>query len=245
MSIQQQYEYARRGTDDTVVVEGVHAFKHAARFGAHFVDAITDDKAAVVELMQCIATEKDVEAVEQYVREVDGALFRTCTTPAVRTGLVALAHKPSCVVQDVRDDSPIIFVEDARDINNVGAVVRVAAAWGAAAVACAGTTSPWHVAAIRAGAGLQWAIPIFHVATIDDIAQHRTIYACDADGIPMSDGELQKNSVLVFGTERNGISATLKKRADRIVAIPMQPGVSSMNLATSVAALLYGAVQRG
>ncbi len=237
------YEKARKGTDAYVAVEGVHAFKHAARFGARFVDAVTDDKTAAVALMRRIATDADAAHVEHHAREVDARLFRTYATPAVRTGLVALAHKPPYTVRGLRDDRPIIFVEDARDISNVGAVVRVAAAWGAAAVACAGTTSPWHVAAIRAGAGLQWAVPIVHVASLDAIARARTIYACDDDGVSMSDVTLAHNSVLVFGTERDGISATLKERADAIIAIPMQPGVSSMNLATSVAAMLYGGMR--
>ena len=45
--------------------------------------------------------------------------------------------------------------------------------------------------------------------------------------------------MLVFGTERAGLSDAMKARADRVVALPMREGVSSLNLATSVAAVLY------
>jgi TrmH family RNA methyltransferase len=45
--------------------------------------------------------------------------------------------------------------------------------------------------------------------------------------------------VYVFGSERDGISAELKKSATKIVRLPMQDGVSSLNLATSVSATLY------
>jgi RNA methyltransferase, TrmH family len=45
--------------------------------------------------------------------------------------------------------------------------------------------------------------------------------------------------VLVFGSERAGISEALSRRADLRLAIPMQPGVSSLNLATAVAVMLY------
>jgi TrmH family RNA methyltransferase len=44
--------------------------------------------------------------------------------------------------------------------------------------------------------------------------------------------------VLAFGTERHGLSSELRARCDRIVALPMRAGVSSMNLATSVSATL-------
>ena len=45
--------------------------------------------------------------------------------------------------------------------------------------------------------------------------------------------------MLAFGTERHGLSAELLERADARLGIPMCPGVSSLNLATSVAALLF------
>jgi RNA methyltransferase, TrmH family len=35
------------------------------------------------------------------------------------------------------------------------------------------------------------------------------------------------------------VSASLRDRADSVVALPMRPGVSSLNLATAAAAVLY------
>jgi TrmH family RNA methyltransferase len=46
-------------------------------------------------------------------------------------------------------------------------------------------------------------------------------------------------AVLAFGAERDGLSDELLARAQRRVALPMSPGVSSLNLATAVAATLY------
>ena len=51
-------------------------------------------------------------------------------------------------------------------------------------------------------------------------------------------------AVLAFGTERDGLSAEVLSRADARVALPMAPGVSSLNLATAVAAVLFGAARR-
>ncbi len=49
----------------------------------------------------------------------------------------------------------------------------------------------------------------------------------------------RRGRVLAFGTERGGLSPALLARADRRVRIPMRPGVSSLNLATAVAVVLY------
>jgi TrmH family RNA methyltransferase len=45
--------------------------------------------------------------------------------------------------------------------------------------------------------------------------------------------------VLVVGSERGGVGHELRARADHVLALPMRPGVSSLNLATAVAAALY------
>jgi TrmH family RNA methyltransferase len=56
----------------------------------------------------------------------------------------------------------------------------------------------------------------------------------DLRGVRVPDG-----AVLAFGSERHGLSAAVRDRAERLVAIPMRERVSSYNLATSVAVALY------
>jgi TrmH family RNA methyltransferase len=45
--------------------------------------------------------------------------------------------------------------------------------------------------------------------------------------------------VLAFGSERRGLSDELLATADVRASLPMRDGVSSLNLATAVAAALY------
>ncbi len=233
------YQRSKKGTEDTVVVEGIHAFKHAVRFGAEFVDVVTNDKNFVIDLMSKIATDADVENVKKYVVEIDQKLFDEITTDSLRTGITALVKKP--IEKKINDEKGIIvFLENPRDIDNVGAVIRVVAGAGASAVCVSGEVNPWHLYAIRAGAGLQFALDVKHIGSIDEISNGRKIYALDACGKNMKKIKIEKNAILVFGTERGGISEKLKKQADKIISIPMQTGVSSLNLATSVSAVLYG-----
>ncbi len=233
------YQRSKKGTEDIVVVEGIHAFKHAARFGAEFTDVVTNDKNFVIDLMGKIATDVDVENVKKYVVEIDQKLFDEITTDSLRTGITALARKPVEEKIDYKSGI-VVFLEKPRDIDNVGAVMRVAAGAGASAVCVSGEVNPWHLHAIRAGAGLQFALTVLQVKTIDEVSENKKIYSCDADGINMKEIEIEKKAILVFGTERDGISEKLKKQSDKIISIPMQSGVSSLNLATSVSAVLYG-----
>jgi TrmH family RNA methyltransferase len=130
----------------------------------------------------------------------------------------------------------VVLLEDPRHLGNVGAVVRVAAAAGAAGVLTTGTRDPWDPAALRGSAGLHYALP---VGRVDGPPADRPLAAFDPEGEPLA--ALPAGAVLAFGTERHGLSAALRARADVRVAIPMRAGVSSLNLATAVAVALYAA----
>ena len=59
------------------------------------------------------------------------------------------------------------------------------------------------------------------------------------DGDVLAPGGIPDDAILAFGSERRGLTADLLAQADARIAIPMEPGVSSLNLATSVAIMLY------
>jgi TrmH family RNA methyltransferase len=101
-----------------------------------------------------------------------------------------------------------------------------------------GRHDPWHPDALRGSAGLHFALPVHHIHTVR--TQRRDLVAFDPAGTPLRPTEFPAAAVLAFGSERDGLSDELLARAQRRVALPMSPGVSSLNLATAVAATLYG-----
>jgi len=118
--------------------------------------------------------------------------------------------------------------------------VRVAAAADIAGVLATGTHDPWHPDALRGAAGLHFAVPVARLQGLAQLGEiGRPLLAIDPDGEPLEPRELPARAVLAFGTERYGLSGALAARADARISIPMRPGVSSLNLATSVAAVLF------
>jgi TrmH family RNA methyltransferase len=67
----------------------------------------------------------------------------------------------------------------------------------------------------------------------------RPLLALDPDGEELRPEAIPPRALLAFGTERDGLSDDLLARADARLRLPMRAGVSSLNLATSVAAVLY------
>ena len=114
----------------------------------------------------------------------------------------------------------------------VGGALVTLGAVGRQDFAAAG--SQW---AVRGAAGLHYALPVARTETVP--SGDRPLVAVDPGGDPLRPGMLPSRAVLVFGTERDGLPRDLLERTERRVRIPMEPGVSSLNLATAVAVVLY------
>jgi TrmH family RNA methyltransferase len=157
--------------------------------------------------------------------------------------VIGIAERPPLELSRVlagAPPAPLILLEDPRDLGNIGACVRVAAAAEAAGVLSTGGHDPWHPDALRGAAGLHFALPVLRVSDAEVIAAaERPLLAVDPDGEPLVPEQLPARCVLAFGGERYGLSRELSGRADARISIPMRAGVSSLNLATSVAAVMF------
>jgi RNA methyltransferase, TrmH family len=229
-----------RRNPQLAVLEGLHALKHALRFGAEVRRVVITDPAAVNELIDGYAP--DLPALMRCAPEVvSPEVFRELSANAPATGVMTIAKRPAVDVAALLADprpAPVVLLEEPRDLGNIGACVRVAAAADVAGLLTTGTHDPWNPAALRGSAGLHYALPVVHVAT-GQLAGERPLIALDGAGEELKLSELPARALLAFGSERQGLSAELLARADARVRLPMRAGVSSLNLATSVAALLY------
>jgi TrmH family RNA methyltransferase len=216
---------------ELVVLEGFHAVKHAIRFGGEILGAWTADAAEIESMRARLAP--DIEIPVEVV-ELDAL-----RAVVARAQIVAVARRPRQADPDtvLAGQGHVVLLEDPRHLGNLGAVVRVAAAAGAAGVMTTGRQDPWHPDALRGSAGLHFALPVHHLRAVR--TGDRQLIALDPEGDPLHGGDLPAAAVLAFGAERDGLSNELLARADRRVALPMDPRVSSLNLATAVAATLY------
>lgn len=220
------------------VLEGFHPARHALRFGAELRTAVTYDRPGLTAMAARLAPEA-LDVIEREVHEVDRALFDKLSPRSLTSPLLSVVPRPrqdlGAALADLR--RPVVHLERPRDPGNVGAVIRVAAAAGVAAVLVSGEVDPWSPVVLRSGTGLQFAVP---VAAADlPATTGRPVVAVDVAGEPLRPADLDPGSILVVGGERYGLPEAVRRRADRSVAIPMHDGVSSLNLATAVAALLF------
>lgn len=139
-----------------------------------------------------------------------------------------------------------------QDPGNLGALVRVAAGFGAAGIVCLkGGGSPWHPRALRGAAGTTFRLPVFERVEISEFleaaAEHNLeLWATAADGEavhPSAAGERKTPVALLLGEEGRGLSKELFEACQKRVGIPLERGVESLNVATAAAVL--AAAMRG
>jgi TrmH family RNA methyltransferase len=224
-----------RGHHSLVVLEGFHPLKHAIRFGAELIEVVCLSTEELVSLGAKFAP--DI-AFDNHLRVVPPDVFEELAPIPPPTGVIAIAHRPTVSLTEVLNNpapAPVVLLENPRNLLNIGAAIRVSAAAGAAAVMTTGLQDPWHPAAVIAGVGLQYALPVTRVATLPPC--DRPLVVVDPDGEPLE--RVPARAILAFGEERGGISPELMASADHCISIPMSAGVSSLNVATAVAVVLY------
>jgi TrmH family RNA methyltransferase len=235
----EQFHRARHDRS-RAVLEGFHAIKHAIRFNAAIEQVCAADPDALWALTRQLAPDVEPE-LARLVRLVPQSVFAQLAPAPPETGIIAIARRPEADVPAIlepRSGAPIVLLEAPAHLGNGGCVVGGAAAAGAAAILTTGPQDPWHPAALRGSAGLHFALPI---AWLDRLPAHRDrpLIAIHPEEEPLCPGALPDRAIMTFGSERRGLSRELLGAADRQIAIPMRLGVSSLNLASAVAIILY------
>ena len=234
----EQYR-AARSDRSLAVLEGFHALKHAVRFGAELLDVQCTDTEALAQLAREMAADVYVPILDA-AAQVPPEIFADLSPVSIPTSVIGMAKRPEVSLNDLLDDpkpAPVVFLERPRNLGNVGASVRAAAAAGAAGVVATGEHDPWSPAALSGGAGLQYALPVVQTGALPECG--RPLVTFDPDGEPLHLAQVPPRSILAFGSERAGLSRETRETADLCVSIPMAQEVSSLNLATSVAVALY------
>ncbi len=141
---------------------------------------------------------------------------------------------------------PLVVLDQVTDPRNVGAVLRAAAAFSAAAVAVQDRHAPAETGAMaKAASGALETVPLVRVVNIA-----RTLRALQDAGLraigftadaPQALAEIDAAPplVLVLGSEGAGLRRLVREQCDLLARIPIAPAVESLNVATAAAIALY------
>jgi tRNA G18 (ribose-2'-O)-methylase SpoU len=167
----------------------------------------------------------------------------------VHRGCLAVGERPPPrpVPPDARR---ILVLEDLVDVDNLGALVRNAAAFGADALLLSPRCAdPFYRKAIRVSLGSVFTLPITRLERWpEDLDGLRTggfaliAAVVEPDATPLAAFVPPPRWALLLGAEGPGLSPGAIARCDHRVTIPMSTtlGADSLNVATAGAVMLYG-----
>jgi tRNA G18 (ribose-2'-O)-methylase SpoU len=169
-------------------------------------------------------------------------------------GCLALGERPERPtspesVVDPTGPRVVVGLDEVTDPDNVGAIFRNAAAFGAAgALLSTGCADPLYRKSIRVSMGGTLSTPFAQTewgAALDALRRAGyTLVALspdrDAEAIGEAAGRLvSRRLAVIVGAEGVGLGARTREAADLRVRIPMAPGVDSLNVATACGIALH------
>ncbi len=180
------------------------------------------------------------------IEEVTALEFASAAETESPQGVIAIGEIPKLDFGGIAADwkGTVLILDAVQDPGNVGTIVRTAAALGVTAtVAMPGTVDLWNAKVVRSGMGAHFKHPMFSGTWSElDSFQKRSgceVLAADASGVDVASLQPGPRVALVVGNEGSGLSADARSRAARIVSLPIQPNVESLNVAVATGILLY------
>jgi 23S rRNA (guanosine2251-2'-O)-methyltransferase len=140
----------------------------------------------------------------------------------------------------------MLILDQIADPHNVGAILRSAAAFGAAAVIVQDRHAPGESGALaKAASGaldLVPYVPVVNIARVlERLGEHDfwSIALTGDAGQPLADAKVSGNMALVLGSEGEGIRRLVRERCDDCATIPIGRQMESLNASNAAAIALY------
>ena len=227
------------------IVEGQHLVNRllASRFE---VDSVLVEAGRAARQCQVLRPQVDCYvAPRELINELVGFRFHR--------GVLACGKRAQTVSLqdlDLSLSGPLSLVVCAQvcDPENVGSVIRTAAAFGVQAIIFAeGCADPFSRRVTRVSMGANLLLPLVEMTDCGQVLQQlaeqyqvqRYAAVIDDCGLPLAEVRPGDRWAVVFGNEGDGLPAKICQSCDQQVTIAMADGVDSLNVGVSAGIFLY------
>lgn len=214
------------------LIEGEKGVKEAVIAGVEIV------RIFILENSNLFSGEEVVETTEAVLAKISDAK----TPPKV----VAIAKKPKFDADNFKNYKKVVLLEGIKDAGNLGTILRTAAAFGIDGIVLYGdTVDLFNPKCVRSTVGCLWKVPVVQINEFDQLkqmfAEHERVATLPKglNVIPLDEYKPTNKTLVMFGSEADGLSSELKDFATQNVTIEMAENVESLNLSVSAAVIMY------
>lgn len=189
---------------------------------------------------------RDIEVVRVSERE-----FLSATDTEHPQGVLAVAEQPKVTLDDLTP-GPVaryLVLDGVQDPGNVGTLLRTSAALATdATLVLPGTVDPWSAKVVRSAVGIQFrhrTVDCTEAALSSFLGKHQiALWGADTAGASVETLTPPARVAIVVGNEGAGLKDSIRDACTGLVALPMAPGVESLNVAVAAGIILYASRPR-
>ena len=238
---------SKRNKSQEVFVEGIDCIKQAIKADTEITRLIIKDRAAL--------SDWGKETLRQYggtkIIELPEGLYNKLSDRENPSEMLITARITHHSLESINPDNPFIIVFDRpSDHGNLGSVIRSANAFGADGLFITGHgVDAYESKVIRASLGSIFFTRIVIVESMEKLEAYikvqkektnMEVIGTDSDGeAPLGDHKLKRPIMMILGNEAKGISVRLKALCDRIIRIPMEGNVNSLNVSCAASIAMW------
>lgn len=157
----------------------------------------------------------------------------------------------SLAIQDLKDPTCIVVLDQVTDPHNVGAILRSCAAFGVDALMMPRDNSPTETASLaKAASGALEIVPMIKVTNLASALEELKkdgfwVLGLDGEGtMNLAEAPAYDKLVLVMGAEGDGMRRLTRELCDIVVKLPMSGKIESLNVSNAAAIALYETFRR-
>lgn len=225
------------------------AFEQFVAEGRRFVEEALENEVKIDVILIAEGSEEEFSDIlaryEGPSYLVDKKIFTESMGTVSPQGIAAIVSLPDWSETSWPQMSTIVIVDGVQDPGNLGSIIRSTLASGADAVFCLkGTVDYSNRKVLRSTMGTIFSLPVYMIDDIEEIVRVLRRYGfsfiiADADGEDYEEtfNDLPEKVALVVGNEGNGSKQI--QDVDKVVSIPLERGVESLNVGVATGILLY------
>ncbi len=211
------------------------------------IKALEELIVANIEIIEIFATKeiKNKKISKEITLISEDDMKKISTTSSV-CEILTIAKKKETKIDEITKKNKLILLDSISDPGNLGTIIRSAAAFDVEGIILFGNcVELYSPKVIRSSAGNFFKVPIVNIETADELKKyfpnHIIISTALSKQINISIKEISKleKTIIMFGSEANGLCEALINIADKNILLNMKKNVESLNLSVSASIILY------
>jgi len=237
----------KRNKSHEIFIEGIECIKQAINSNIEITRIIVKEVKGLSNWGKNIIKQyKDVKIIE-----MSGKLYNELTDKTNPSEMLVTAKIKLNTFDDIKKENPFIILFDRpSDYGNLGSIIRSANAFNADGLFIIGHgVDIYEPKVIRASLGSIFFTKIVTIESMEVLAEYiknqkkinnMEILGTDSTGtVSLKEYKIKRPVMVIIGNEAKGMSVKLKDLCDKIVKIPIEGTVNSLNVSCAASILMW------